>query len=126
MFRKRMTRLDSDLTITVRFNNQEVKGTLTNISMNGIFSEMTEPSYAKISDLVEVVIFSKHPENNLHIAMECKIVRIQDLQYAFQLYAIDYDSLMIYKKLLADICGDESIIDEELMAFSTGFDATIE
>lgn len=122
MFTKRMMRLHSDLAFAVCFNNQEVKGKIANMSMNGIFSEMEEPIHAKISDLVEVEIFCNRPENEVHVVMECKIARMEGLQFAFQLHAIDYDALMMYKKILSEICGDEAAIDRELSAFETGFD----
>jgi hypothetical protein len=115
MEKRNCTRVIFESESYVLYKDQKLKGTVENLSLNGVLLKVEESIPA--NENVEVQINLSGSTSRLCINLQGLVVRQDDRGLAIQIIGMDLDSFIHYKNVITYISGNEREIMSEFHKF---------
>ncbi len=115
MERRIFTRIPFTIESNIRFNDRLIRGTVLNISLQGMFIDIPEalPDQA----LVGVEILLDSPGSHKTFLLPGQVVRSGSGGTAIRLMKLDLDSYILVRNLMMDNSGKPEVIMDEFCRF---------
>jgi hypothetical protein len=115
MERRIFTRVPFSIDSIIRFNDRPILGIVLNISLQGMFIDITEslPHHALVG--VEIVLDSSGAHKTL--LLPGQVIRSGSGGTAVRLMKLDLDSYIIIRNLMMDVSGNPEVIMDEFCRF---------
>ncbi len=115
MEKRNCTRVIFESEALVVYKDRTLRGTVENLSLNGLFLRI--PEILPLNDTVEVEILLSGSSSKLTVNIQGLVVRQDDDGVALQIVGMDLDSFIHYKNIITYISGDEREIMNEFHRF---------
>jgi hypothetical protein len=101
MERRKLTRVDFDMEALIKYNSEEIKGMVENISLKGILVKASEEREISIGQNVNITLCIVGSNTKLDINLQGKLVRHDEKGLGFRYDKIDLDSFIHLKNIVA-------------------------
>jgi hypothetical protein len=115
MEKRNCTRVIFESEALIIYQGQKLRGTIENLSLNGVLLKITEP--IPIDETVEVEINLSATTSKLSVNVQGLVIRQDDRGLALQIVGMDLDSFIHYKNIITYISGNEREVMNEFHRF---------
>ncbi len=115
MEKRNCTRVIFESEAIIIFQGQKLRGTVENLSLNGVLLKITEP--IPVNETVEVEINLSATTSKLSVNVQGLVIRQDDRGLALQIVGMDLDSFIHYKNIITYISGNEREVMSEFHRF---------
>lgn len=115
MEKRNCTRVIFESEAIIIFQGQKLRGTVENLSLNGVLLKITEP--IPVNETVEVEINLSATTSKLSVNVQGMVIRQDDRGLALQIVGMDLDSFIHYKNIITYISGNEREVMSEFHRF---------
>ena len=115
MERRIFTRIPFNIESIICFNDRPIRGTVLNISLQGMFIDI--PEALPNQTLVGVEILLDSPGSHKTLLLPGQVVRSGSGGTAVRLMKLDLDSYIIIRNLMMDNSGNPEVIMDEFCRF---------
>lgn len=115
MEKRNCTRVIFESEALIIFQGQKLRGTVENLSLNGVLLKITEP--IPVNETVEVEINLSATTSKLSVNVQGLVIRQDDRGLALQIVGMDLDSFIHYKNIITYISGNEREVMSEFHRF---------
>ncbi|MCG8484746.1 MAG: PilZ domain-containing protein [Clostridia bacterium] len=116
--KRRLTRADFDFDCRIEHDDSYINCKIINFSLTGFLILAEDPNFFEVGSKVSVFLDDLMDDSTSKVS--CEIVRIEGKKLGLKFYAIDYDTLMKLKDLLAHLINDGAKVDNDLIRFLEG------
>jgi hypothetical protein len=115
MEKRNCTRVIFESEAVIVYQGQRLRGTVENLSLNGVLLKITEP--IPVDETVEVEINLSATTSKLSVNVQGLVIRQDERGLALQIVGMDLDSFIHYKNIITYISGNEREVMNEFHRF---------
>jgi len=120
MGKRKFSRIPFDRDVTLKVGNATISGEIENLSLQGVLLK-TAHSF-NLQEIVDIELRLSNNPDPLVLELQGTVVRCEDKKAAIHFTAMDPDSFIHLKNIMAYNQGDEAIVRNELADFIAGKD----